>query len=154
MNQDIQKKYIGIKGAGLLGGGWDRLLLNIYTYVSSVQGHYLRLRPEFQTESVVAEKADKPLFLMTVYQIKAKWAGLRFYYDIQGQEFDWTRFDKQDYNKWLSRWSYEIRGFISAMEMMSYSVCERSGDLGKIRDINGWLYTLSDAEYAKTLQNN
>lgn len=157
-HQEIQEKYTGIEGARLLGGGWDRLLLAIYNYVSIYQGRYLKLRPEFyrfqKSAVLITQEVDKPLFVLQIWQIKQKFGSLRFYFGMKKQEFDWLRFDEEDYNEQFAKWSYEIRGFVSAMEIISSTICERSGDLGKTRDINGWLYTLSDAEYGKALQNN
>lgn len=66
-----------------------------------------------------------------VDQVKEKFGGLRFYYSPPVDEYGdekWQEFDK----------------LVSKAEHDSYSICEYSGNPGKLRSNGGWMKTLSD----------
>jgi hypothetical protein len=59
-----------------------------------------------------------------IIQVKEKWGGLRVYTDFIN-----TSLQKK----------------IHELELRSFSVCEVTGDPGRLRNCNGWYRTLSDA---------
>jgi hypothetical protein len=63
-----------------------------------------------------------------VCQVKEKFGGLRFY---------------------INESSDEVFKRIGEAEEKSYTVCEVTGGLGKLRRDIGWIRTLSDEEYSK-----
>ena len=64
----------------------------------------------------------------TLYQIKEKFGGLRFYIGLGTDE---------------------IHAAIQAAEDYSYKLCEVTGKAGELRDDLGWMRVLCDEEYAK-----
>lgn len=68
-----------------------------------------------------------------VWQVKEKYAGLRFYISSAPEWY----FDLIDY--------YEDE---------SYKICEVCGEKGKIRDDLSWILTLCDKHYEETLNRN
>ena len=67
-----------------------------------------------------------------VCQVKEKFGGLRFY---------------------INESSEEVFRRIREAEEKSYTICEVTGDPGKLRKDIGWIRTLSDEEYSK-IKNN
>lgn len=145
---DIKQKYPHIHNAGLLNGGWDWLLIKLYSYIHNLQESYVKLLPKPENLSPYDE-VPGPAFFVTIDQIKEKFSRLRIYVTIRPAQLDWSIFDQKSYNKEFERWRSEIYGFISAIESISGSICEISGERGSQRNINGWYRTLSDTEYAK-----
>lgn len=66
----------------------------------------------------------------TVFQVKEKYGGLRFYFDkpYDADEYAWNEF----YDR------------VTEAENKSYTVCEVTGKHGKLRSKGGWLKTLCD----------
>lgn len=60
-----------------------------------------------------------------IIQVKEKWGGLRIYTDMLHHELDKK---------------------IIEVEKRSFEMCEVSGQLGRLRNCNGWYRTLSDEE--------
>lgn len=60
-----------------------------------------------------------------IIQVKEKWGGLRIYTDVIDNNLDKK---------------------IIEIEKKSFTICEVSGEPGKLRNCNGWYRTLSDAE--------
>ncbi len=42
-----------------------------------------------------------------------------------------------------------VAGYIKSIEARSLNICERSGKFGELRNVDGWLQVLSEAEYQK-----
>lgn len=137
-----------------LNNGWDWLLKKFYDYVLGCQEEWLNLTEENQTDYKKCGRAPSPIFKFEINQVKQKMACLRIYYSITNEEFDWNYFDKDSYRLQMQRIRSEIRGYVSAVESISGSICEISGQRGSQRNINGWLRTLSDAEYLKIVIKN
>ena len=86
-----------------VGAGWAKLINNLYD--------------------------AKPKHVK-VWQVKEKFAGLRFYLDSAPE------------------WYYDL---ISYYENKSYKICEQCGEKGKVRDGLGWILTLCDKHYQETI---
>lgn len=73
-----------------------------------------------------------------ISQIKEKFGTLRIYYSIDSLEIN-------DHNT--------IQQIVAKAEERAAKTCEVSGEEGSLRRINGWLVTLSDAEYSKRIED-
>lgn len=91
----------------------------------------------FQLIWDLSEKLSK--FGMIARQVKEKFGGLRFYFD-----FDAPGYEGYD----------EARKLVEEAENLSYSVCEATGKPGKLRNDIGWLKTLCEEEYEKSLADD
>lgn len=64
----------------------------------------------------------------TIYQVKEKFGGLRFYYSPSSPSLD-----------------PELRKVVNKYESKSYYVCEKTGNPGSLKRKNGWIKTLNDS---------
>jgi hypothetical protein len=121
------------------GEGWHKLVSSILGYVVNEQKPYLKLNVPMG--SATYAQSDVPFYHFKVGQIKEKFGGLRFYYHTESVEHDWKKFDKAWYDKRLAEKQGFLRGYISAMEVVSEFTCEETGDRG-IKTKTSWTRTL------------
>lgn len=79
--------------------------------------------------------------------MKEKFAALRCYISFDPVEHDWSKFDKEDYDKKFQQINWQLQGYISGIESLSSRICEISGERGEIRNLNGCMKTLSDKQF-------
>ena len=108
-------------------------------------GWYVILKRLFSWIKWNVEHNNYPMIL--VNQVKEKFGGLRFYYDMLPFEDhkwdekydDWDAERKED---WLTRHASEISGVISFVESFSYHICERCGSTNDVTtDGKSWIVT-------------
>lgn len=106
-------------------------------------GWYVILERLFSWINFNIEHNDYPRII--VNQIKEKFGGLRFYYDVLPfDEHVWKR--NKDYTdeekwKWLDNYSREISGAVSYAESLSRHTCERCGSTKDVTSEGSWIIT-------------
>lgn len=146
MEQGSAKKWPTIEGACYLNNGWDFLIKSIYSYVVALQNDHLKLK------TFDFAKQNEPIFEFKVVQIKEKFGSLRFYFETKPKEFNWRRYDVDNYTQKFNDYKCAIKEFVTAIERASESICEISGEQGKLRNVNGTFKTLSDKEFEKRMK--
>ena len=109
-------KYLESIG-GLVNGGWNEPRPPIYSRSFSTGDGWNQLIKDL-IESLVAMGWDRK-----ITQVKEKFGGLRFY---------------------TSSVTSEMREVIFLAEQMSFTICERCGEPGKLRCAHAWELTLCD----------
>jgi len=103
------------------GAGWlpmlDALCRNIQGHVDNQNTSY-----DYKVKRGEAKEEERPDFQVVATQVKEKFGGLRFY-TMGGDAY--------------------IDGLISMAESMSYQICERCGNPGKVGG-KGWITTMCD----------
>ena len=129
-----------------VGPGWHFLLESLDEYV--------RMRQSRRVSLVTEDKrVDVPggLFKFNVDQIKEKLGSLRIYATVTTAD-DIYNFDQWDYENELHDARTAINAYIAALESLSGSICEMSGERGTMRNIGGWMKTLCEKCYTQMSQ--
>lgn len=103
------------------GSGWLPL---IETLCRSIQGHVDNQNTSYtyKVKRGEAKEEDRPDFQVVALQVKEKFGGLRFY-TAGNDEY--------------------VNGLISMAEAMSYQICERCSNPGKVGG-KGWITTMCE----------
>ena len=128
------------------GRGWDWLVDLIRGQISHEQNAWLKLEGKDRWE-----KSPLPFFEVEIHQQKEKFAFLRNYISFHPVEHDWSKFDKDDYDKKFQQINWQLHGYISGIESLSGRICEVSGERGEIRNLNGWMKCLSEKSFKEEL---
>lgn len=78
---------------------------------------------------------------LNIVQIKEKFGGLRFYFDIVETPYD---FYGEDYTDPVNN---HVHGVVAMAEMLSNHTCQVCGEKGKTRTYGGWYATLCEAHH-------
>lgn len=131
--------------------GWNKLILMVCEYVeSSTKGISMKLKDPPKGNFGPYRRTDPDEYLVDLMftQIKEKYGSLRIYYyiDTDYDKSKFADFDTSELDERVESIADNIRGFITAMEYMSFNICEISGEAGSLCKRGMWYKTLSEKQ--------
>lgn len=119
--------------------GWNNIVLLILAALDSTRWN----------DSTKPEKLEGGvgyLDYINIVQIKEKFGGLRFYFDIIETPYGYNGEDITD------RVYHTINGVVTMAETLSAHTCQVCGEKGKTLNIKGWYVTLCDTHHKKATE--